>query len=109
MIDPDSILETYDEAHLRCRADRHRWGRRAQWFVADRSHNERHIVCEDCGTRRIETINVQTYQRVGPVKYRYAHGYLTPKSGLTLDDFRSEMLRQDLTRATREHRIGEKE
>jgi hypothetical protein len=103
----DEILGKYRRGYLYCRADRHHWGRKAFYYVLDRISAERHVICTDCGTRRVEEIDTRNYQRVPgrPVKYRYASGYLTPKSGLVLGDFRSRMLEEDFAAAEKRGQV----
>lgn len=99
------ILANYSTTFLICRSDRHNWSRQAHWFVADQHYAERHIICKDCSTRRVETINTRTYERIGSARYRYPKGYLTPRSGLTLTDFRTRRVRDDFEKATKENRL----
>lgn len=104
---PDETLGKYRRSYLYCRADRHHWGRKAFYYVLDRISAERHVICTDCGTRRVEEIDTRNYQRVpgSYVKYRYASGYLTPKSGLVLGDFRSRMLEEDFAAAEKRGQV----
>lgn len=99
--DPEQVLADYNPEFLPCRTDRHRWSRKAVYAPAARDHAERQKMCEDCMTQRFEIINTRTFERVGPVRYRYVKGYLTPRSGLVLDDFRSRLLRNEFEEASK--------
>lgn len=98
-IDSERVLADYDRYFLSCRVDRHRWGRATTYELIDPTHAERRKLCEDCMALRWEEIDLDTFERTGRLGYRYPRGYLTPRTGLTLADFRERLLREDFAEA----------
>lgn len=103
--DPERILADYSRVKLQCRVDRHRWGRKVSYEQMTPSYARRYVMCTECGTQRWAEINTRTFQWTGRSGYHYAAGYLTTKTGLTLNDFRERLYSEDYTAAVQAGRI----
>lgn len=102
----------FDEEFVECRSLAHKWDRRGYiLYVGKRTpkfprrHEElvNEIVCERCGSIRMDRYFVLAGRRVGEKigSHRiYPDGYLVPKGALTRADFVSAMAQQGLSRAT---------
>lgn len=101
-----ALLEAYPSEFLTCRSDRHDWERQAHWQTVAINVAERYTVCRTCGTERVQTVNTRGWYQIGGLKYRYAPGYRTPRSGLTLGDFRTRFFQADFTQATKSKRVA---
>jgi hypothetical protein len=103
--DPAEILVNYSKVKLQCRVDRHRWGRRVSYEQMTPSFARRYVMCTECGTQRWTEINTRTFEWTGRSGYHYAAGYLTAKTGLTLNDFRERLYSEDYAAAVKAGRI----
>ena len=98
-------LNGYNPDYLACRTDRHQWGK-AQWFPAGRNVSERIRACRVCGTHVVWVIDTKRWTRIGHAHYRYAPGFLKPRSGLVKADFTAAHLNNDFVAAQGEGRMG---
>jgi hypothetical protein len=69
----------------------------------------RYVMCTECGTQRWTEINIKTSAWTGRTGYRYAAGYRTAGTGLTLDDFRERLYTEDYAAAVAAGRIEYRE
>ena len=103
--DSERILADYSRVKLQCRVDRHRWGRKVSYEQMTPSYARRYVMCTECGTQRWTEINTRTFEWTGRTGYNYANGYLTLKTGLTLNDFRERLYSEDYAAAVKEGRV----
>lgn len=108
-IDPDQFLANYSKTKLQCRVDRHRWGRKISYEQMTSTTARRYKLCTECGTQRWMEINTRTFIWTGRVGYHYAAGYLAAGLGLTGDDFRERLFREDYDAALKAGRIEYRE
>lgn len=104
-VDPEKFLADYSKTKLQCRVDRHRWGRKVSYELMSPSHARRHTMCTECGTMRWIEIDIKTFYWTGRAGYSYARGYLASGLGLTRDDFRERLFREDYAEATKAGRV----
>lgn len=102
---PEEVLTEYSRVKLQCRVDRHRWGRKVSYEQTTPSYARRYVMCTECGTQRWTEINIRTFEWTGRTGYHYAKGYLTLKTGLTLNDFRERLYSEDYAAAVKEGRV----
>ena len=107
--DPDEFLAKYSRVKLQCRVDRHRWGRKVFYEQMAPLFARRYVTCTECGTQRWIEVNVKTFEWTGRVGYNYASGYLASRLGLTRDDFRERLFREDYADAVDTGRITYRE
>ena len=100
----DSPLNGYPADYLACRTDRHQWGP-AFWHAAGPNVSERIRECRVCASRVVWVIDRKRWARVGHATYRYAPGFLKPRSGLVRGDYVSAHLRNDFAAAQAEKRV----
>lgn len=103
--DPETILANYSRVKLQCRVDRHRWGRKVSYEQMTPSFARRYVMCTECGTQRWTEVDIKTFTWTGRSGYHYASGYLTAKTGLTLDDFRERLYSEDYAAAVKDGRV----
>jgi hypothetical protein len=105
-VDPEAVLANYPSEFLECR-EGHPWSRKIFYDIVDQDHSERLKECTNCGLRRVELVNIHTYERIGRLKYRKRPpGYLTPKTGLTRSDFRTRQFQEEFAEATKAGQSG---
>lgn len=107
--DPDQFLAKYSKVKLQCRVDRHRWGRKVSYEQMTPTFARRYTLCTECGTQRWIEVNIKTFEWTGRVGYNYAAGYLAAGLGLTRDDFRERLFREDYADAVEKGRIEYRE
>ena len=100
-----SPLDGYNPDFLACRTDRHQWGK-AFWVPVGTNVSERIRQCAVCGTRVVWVIDTKRWTRIEHATYRYAPGFLRPRSGLVKADFVAAHLENDFAAAKGEGRVG---
>lgn len=106
---PDEFLARYSKVKLQCRVDRHRWGRKVSYEQMTPTFARRYVMCTECGTQRWVEVNIKIFEWTGRAGYNYAAGYLAAGLGLTRDDFRERLFREDYDAAIKAGRIEYRE
>ncbi len=104
-VDPEKFLADYSKTKLQCRVDRHRWGRKVSYELMTPTYARRYTMCTECGTTRWIEIDIKSFEWTGRAGYSYARGYLAAGLGLTRDDFRERLFREDYADAVRAGRV----
>lgn len=102
-MEADEILSLYPDEFLDCRTG-HAWNKRGIWNLVGPEVWELSYGCA-CGAKKVSLVDDKTKRQIRHPYIRYSPGYLTPRTGLTRDDFRTGFQTRDFDRADKDGRV----